>query len=627
MSELPDLAHSAPPAAGEDKSWLLGALALEPTMTYNQARAVPGAIYDPVSKGMMLPTPTPRSAIVALTMKPALANVYPELVELRDQLLVEVRPTDYATPLQIKINAPVVHQSLLDQGHDWLEFEDVVPFKSLERDERGASIITYKHATQETDLGYAAAMLQKEHGFYLGWARGYGKTLGFAAIVEANDYRLAVAVVPNSSKVDTWVRELEVRLPSHRLLVLPNEKTKREQLLDKLRGEADLERHGERMMPPTVLIVHHESARIVAQWRGPENRRRTDGPDLSYGGWRKLYIDWDLVAIDEGHRLANKETKLHRGVRNIPRKNTLILSGSVYQNNWEELFGPLNIMLPNVYARKWDDWNLRHFEYVEGGYSKTFAGIIDGHEQQMRDEIGVFLIVREKPDKTIKRTVMLDLSSAQRYAYDELAADFMTMLDDGTAVAAQSGIVMLQKLRQIASGLDLLSDQLVDSTKLDEIVNDIQYYGLARGDDFFVAGWYKASLRALVKRLEGVGIHPYLITGDVKPADRGPIIEAARHAAMLRGGEGLLPPVVLIGTIPTLGESVNLQFLNHVMRLDRSFNPALNRQVVDRVDRTGQLRLPYLTDYIARDTVDELVVLPSLANKDAVRALLLGRPA
>jgi hypothetical protein len=106
-----------------------------------------------------------------------------------------VRPTDYATEAGIHINAPVVHQSLLDQGSDWLKFEL----------DPGAS--------QDTDLGYAAAILQKIHFGYLGWARGYGKTLGSAAIIEANGYERVMVAAPNSSKVDTWAMELLKRLP------------------------------------------------------------------------------------------------------------------------------------------------------------------------------------------------------------------------------------------------------------------------------------------------------------------------------------------------------------------------------------------------------------------------------
>jgi SNF2 family DNA or RNA helicase len=53
---------------------------------------------------------------------------------------------------------------------------------------------------------------------------------------------------------------------------------------------------------------------------------------------------------------------------------------------------------------------------------------------------------------------------------------------------------------------------------------------------------------------------------------------------------------VFIGTLSTLGESVNLQRACNVGRLDRAWNPMLNVQAEDRVFRQGQTRNVTITD-------------------------------
>ncbi len=73
-----------------------------------------------------------------------------------------------------------------------------------------------------------------------------------------------------------------------------------------------------------------------------------------------------------------------------------------------------------------------------------------------------------------------------------------------------------------------------------------------------------------------------------------------------------------------MGESVNLQRANHVIRVELAFNPALNQQAVDRCDRQGQERTVYCTDIVAEGTVDMSVMEPTLANKEALRALVFG---
>lgn len=567
-------------------------------MDYNLARSVPGAIYSSEHKSMILPVATARSAIVALALAPGLANNHPELVELRDSQTQTVHIHDYATALQIPIDAPVVHQKLLDDGHDWLRFDQQV----------NRQVDGY-WPNQNTDLGYAAAIMERHGAAALGWSRGYGKTLGTAAIVEANAYKSVLVASPNTVKFDTWHRELAHFLPSHQVLILGNTPAKRERALARAQ---ELHLAG----TPFVLVVHHEALALIA---GTKERASGKGKQV-LNGWTKLHIRWDLFAFDESHRLKSAGTngsQLHRAACKVPSIHRLALTGSVYENSWEELYGQLHWMFPQRYHSQWDDWNLRFFDYVEG-YSKIMVGILPGREEAMGEELGVFFLIREKMPRVTENRVMVQLTPAQQQAYEDFVEYLLAKLSDGTTVIGQAGVVELTRLRQIADGLGTLSADVQDSSKIDAALKLVRQHP---DDDFFFSTWYKAVAYNLRDRLAALGHTVYVITGDVPIAQRGGIIAKARADA--EGGQR----TIVIGTIPTLGESVNLQFLNHVVRLARSFNPALNRQVVDRVDRTGQKREPKLTDIIAEGTVDELVVMPNLANKDAGRALLLGRGA
>lgn len=83
---------------------------------------------------------------------------------------------------------------------------------------------------------------------------------------------------------------------------------------------------------------------------------------------------------------------------------------------------------------------------------------------------------------------------------------------------------------------------------------------------------------------------------------------------------------MFIGTISTLGESVTLHRANNAIFLDRSWNPAANQQAEDRIYRIGQERPVTITHIVAKDTVDEENVLPALADKQALRRMILGGP-
>lgn len=541
----------------------------------HMARAVPGAFYDRESKAWVLGDPTPRGAAVALRLFPEIGAEHPELIQLRDALLQDVRPFDNATPYDRRVEAPNVAAALEAEGKAFYDFQDI-------------------------DLGYLGDVLRTHKGAYLGWERGLGKTLGTCALIEDLGARAVLVVAPNTAKRPVWHAEVERWLPQwfDWVLVLPNEKTKRERTM---RHVKECRRRGESV----CLIAHYEALAIIAGKNGRRIGR----------GWDQ-YGTWDLVAADEAHRIWNTDAQMTKALKKVPAAAKLALSGSIIQNHAEELFSPLQWLFPDSYRSKWRDWNDRFLDYVDGGWGRICVGIKPERLDEMRKELGVFMVYRRKedeldlPDRT-EQTLMIDLSPAQRKAYDELARTCMTELEDETKVKAADGLVLLTRLRQIATGLDLLAETVEDSAKLDLAIDLIED---AEDEAFVVFSWYKAAAEALAERLEAKGIGTFIVDGDVKHDER------ARRIDAFQAGEGR----VFIGTLSTLSESVTLTRASNAIFLDRSWNPATNVQAADRIYRIGQDKAVTITHIVARDTVDELRVLPALANKEALRRTILG---
>jgi SNF2 family DNA or RNA helicase len=554
------------------------------------ARAVPGAYFD--GQAWVLAHPTPRAAVVALKLFPHLMHTEPELVELRDSTLLNAKPVDYATQLDFRIGAERVEREMNKRGWS-LGQANALPLDSDDR-------------YQVRDLGYAAACLRKHKGFYLGWARGLGKTIGTAALIDELDCTSTLVVAPNTSKASTWAAELEWATPWLEVLVLPNDAKQRVHCLERAQR---LHREGTAF----VLIVHYEALGVIA---GRVERKGKKTKTIGEG-WKKLKITWDLIAADEGHRLANSDTIQARAANKIPAKMRLVLSGSIFQNKIEELYGPLHFLFPTRYKSKWRDFNDRFLDFIENGYGKICVGVRSDRLDALRDELGRFTVVRDKETKAIMSTERVQMSAGQQKVYTDLAETLLAELPNGERIKSSDGIALLTRLRQVATGLDLFDANVVrDSSKLDAAVRIIQE-NWERGDGYVVFGWYKASLHALAQRLAEVGIECGIIDGDVSQKDRGPIITEFQSGRMR----------VLLGTISTVSESLNLQAGNHVIRVDRSFNPASNLQALDRCDRQGQKRTVYCTDIVAENTVDDLVVMPALANKSAMRAVIFGGQA
>lgn len=554
------------------------------------ARAVYDAYWDKGDRCWKLDDPTPKHAAHLLRVFPELAHRYPFLVEMREKLAEASRPFDNATPagLRIRTRALRVAAALRSEGHDWYDYQDL-------------------------DLGYLAAVLDKYGGAYLGWERGLGKTLGACSLIDAMDAQRTLVVCPNTAKQSVWARELRRFLPGHDVVVLPNDGDKREALLERVRARVA---GGEAVPKPVVLVIHYEALSVIS---GVKRKRNAKGKIVGRSierGWKKLG-DWDFVICDEAHRLKNVSALMTRALKTIPARFKLAMSGSIIENNAEELYSPCNWLFPERFSSKARDWGERFLEYADNGFARVCVGVRDEMLEEFRKMLGVFMTYRRKSDEldlppTTEDRRRIALSPAQRKVYDALLDDFEAIMPDGTRLVIDSPLALRTKLRQVATGLDAGDgDTILDSSKLDAAIEDI----LDNPDEAFVVfSWFKAPARELQARLEAKGVGTFNVSGDVKHEDRDEMIERFMN------GEGR----VFIGTLETLGESVNLQRASQCITLDRSWNPGKNAQAIDRIVRHGQTRATTITHLIAEDTIDEFEVEPTLASKEALRRQILG---
>jgi hypothetical protein len=69
-------------------------------------------------------------------------------------------------------------------------------------------------------------------------------------------------------------------------------------------------------------------------------------------------VQWELLVVDEGHRLKNAESKLAEILRSYLFKHRILLTGTPIQNSLAELWALLNFVLPHVFesSETFDEW-------------------------------------------------------------------------------------------------------------------------------------------------------------------------------------------------------------------------------------------------------------------------------
>lgn len=421
---------------------------------------------------------------------------------------------------------------------------------------------------------------------------GLGKTLGACMVADGWGANFVLVVCPNSAKHRTWAKAAPLVPWLGEPIVIGNSAKARESAMQDARIRMDAG-------TPTLVVVHYEALALI--------------------DWAPLGT-LDLVIFDEGHRLKNHKAKFTKAAMRIPTVGRLFLSGSVLDGDVEDLWVPMKMMQPKRYPTRWKSWNDRFVDYAEGDFGRISLGARPYRIPELRAELGEVLVVRRASDELDipaphVQHVDLPMLPPQRTAYKEMVDKLFAGLPDGDILAATAGASLVSALRQVTGGVPL-EDGKYASAKLDyieELVGGPPAPGVGgRPLQTVVFFWHKEPANRLAERL---GPLATIVHGDIPNARR----EAALEDFVCGRRR------VLIATMATLSESVNLQNAGRVILAEKSWRPMDNEQAVARVVRQGQQAHASVYYLQCPDTVDTLAVVPRVESKRILRQLVLGR--
>lgn len=543
-----------------------------------RARAVPESFWDPGQGAWLLPKDCdPDAARIALRLFPQLYTLHPDILDLA--AVQDVRPIDLATKFWERLQPEtrrLTQSRWARTTHAAWGRLGIVP-----------------HAFQEADCAYHLANMD-DGGSYIGWEPGLGKTLGACMVADAWGANFIVAVCPNSAKTRTWKPAAALMPWVGEPIVVGNSAKTRESAVRAAQIRMDAG-------TPTLLIVHYQALGLL--------------------DWAPLGT-WDLIIFDEAHILKNPKAGFVKAALKVPTVSRLLLSGSVLDGDVEDLFIPMKALRPARYRRRWADWNDRFVDYAEGDFGRISLGARPYRIPELREELGSVLTIRRArdeldiPEPHVQR-IALPMLAVQAKAYKELREKLFAELPDGDIIAANQGASLISALRRVAAGVPI--EDGYASAKLDFIAETVTDGATTpvpgvggRPMQTVVFFWHKEPANQLAQRL---GTLAAIVHGDVP--------NARREAALEDFAAGRVR--VLIATMATLSESVNLQNAGRVILAEHSWKPLHNEQSVDRVVRQGQTCHASVIHLTSEGTVDEINVLPVIKSKTLLRQLVIGR--
>jgi SNF2 family DNA or RNA helicase len=361
----------------------------------------------------------------------------------------------------------------------------------------------------------------------------------------------------------------------------------------------------------SVLTLHGAGRKAEFNRMGEHDLVLTTYPLLSRDKDALLSQEWHIVLLDEAQAIKNPKAQATLAALQLRARHRVCLTGTPMENNLEELWSLFHFLSPGLLGDQ------RQFKRV-------FRTPIEkqGDEDRRRllaRRVRPFLLRRTKaevaaelPEKTeIVETVDLDDPQRDLYESIRVAMDAKVRAEIASKGLARSHIMILEallKLRQACCDPRLLkvegASKVKSSAKLERLMDMLPEL-VAEGRRVLLFSQFTSMLSLIEESLRRTGIDYVKLTGQTRdrktPVDR------------FQSGE---VPVFLI-SLKAGGTGLNLTAADTVILYDPWWNPAVERQAMDRAHRIGQDKAVFVFKLVTAGTVEE-AILTLQARKQAL---------
>jgi len=324
---------------------------------------------------------------------------------------------------------------------------------------------------------------------------------------------------------------------------------------------------------------------------------------------------YDLLIIDEAHKLKNRRTKNWEFVNQINKKFVLLLTATPVQNDITELYNLVTILKPGQFGR-YTQFQKEHMRDKRNPKNK----------EVLRKEMERVMIRNKRSDqdivltfpKRMVKTIPIKLSSPERELYEEIT-NFVKKYYKRFTGDMQNMLALITLQREICSSRDAAFITLVNMFKrsggneelkneilrLVKIAKEVESHSKAErairlikeiNDKVIIFTEYRATQEYLMQKLAEEKITSVPYRGGFNRGKKDWMMELFQRKAQ-----------VMVAT-EAGGEGINLQFCNHIINYDLPWNPMRVEQRIGRIHRLGQTKDVYIYNLSTNDTIEEHIL-------------------
>lgn len=336
-------------------------------------------------------------------------------------------------------------------------------------------------------------------------------------------------------------------------------------------------------------------------------------------------LKWQFMAVDEAHRLKNRESQLYAKLMDFGAPSRLLITGTPMQNNLTELAALMDFLMPGKVTVE-EDIDLAS----EGAQEKL---------DELTRAITPYMIRRTKqkvendlPPKT-EKIIRVELSDVQLEYYKNILTRNYAALNAGAKGQKQSLLNIMMELKKASNHPFMFpnaEDRILagSTSREDQLKALVTSSGKMMLLDQLLTKLKKDNHRVLifsqmVKMLDLLGDYLHLRGHQYQRLD-GTIAAGPRRQAIDHFNAPDSNDFCFILSTRAGGLGINLMTADTVILFDSDWNPQADLQAMARAHRIGQKNPVTIYRLVSKDTVEE-EVLERARNKLMLEFITIHR--
>ena len=315
-------------------------------------------------------------------------------------------------------------------------------------------------------------------------------------------------------------------------------------------------------------------------------------------------MPYDVLIVDEAHRLRNYRTKQSGAVYDIAKQaqHVFALTGTPAVNHPADIFGILKLLRPKKYTSYWN-FVERYFGYEQSRFGREVLRLKPHMVEEFTDVLDTVSVQRKRVDvmkwipPIVQRQIPLELSDVQTRYYKQLMETYR--YDDNVVPNA---VALLTRLRQVCLNPGLITEK--DSSPKGDFIKEY----ISDNDESVLVF---SSFTSFLNKLHSEIPDSVLLTGEQTQAEKQAAVDK------MQKGEAK----VMLANVVAGGLGWTLDKVDTIIFTDKSFNPINNEQAQDRIVPTQDAKYgtKQIITLIMQDTLEANIEQLLAAKQDIIQ--------